>query len=885
MPRGARALRGRADRGRALAGAGGAPRAAQGTIEWVEVQLALDAAGRAQVTYQTRWRTDGTMHGFYFQGEAAAPRLPRRDGRASRRQPGPALDHRRRRRALGHRARRRARLGARGRRPTPSRYEADLAAAGLVAATTAEDGTELVVLNWAPVEWDAPLGHETLAVTFAAVPAPRAGRPLPRGRRRGRAPDRALGQRALPDHLPRRRRPAGALGALPPGARCRPAGTTASSSTSPARFFPGVVAATRAREAASWPRSRSARRRPTPTRSGSGWRDEQRALEIARREQALRASRRCSLLVAASLLAAGVKLKGIARAHATAPDVLWERDDWEPPRLRLSTLPQDRQGRRARPDRGAHAARPAVPGDPRDGARPARRARPDRGARRRGAPCGSRARGGAAGGRPLPGVRLEGARGRSPPRRRRASPAASASCSSGRCSARPGTPTSTPPASTTGASSGSSSPTSPPWPRCASTRRRTTTPNYYPWWVSSHHADGPGVWRGEGAAPFAGGGGRFGGGGATGSLRRAPRRARAGAGQGLDGRLRAGGPRAGLRARRLSLGLPQRLSLGLPLRVSQRLPLGLPQRLPLGLPQRLRLGGIALSRFFPTAAEAASLQLPLPASGARAARFSAAGRALRRRPRALLPRRAAWLQRLGLAMILAGHLPLWVRTQTNAPGGATPEHEEVWVAGRGRLARAGAGARAPRRALGHDALGHLQPPGEARPARAAGRALAGVPYVAGDVPRVALPGARPRAPSRSSSCRSGSTACARSGTRASCARRARPWRRPAPRPRRPRKGALRLRPDARAARGPPRAATPSTRGSCCARRARTPRGSSACRSRYRSTACRARTTPTSTPWCSARGTSACPGRPAARQRRRGGPGLRVRARRKASASS
>lgn len=39
----------------------------------------------------------------------------------------------------------------------------------------------------------------------------------------------------------------------------------------------------------------------------------------------------------------------------------------------------------------------------------------------------------------------------------------------------------------------------------------------------------------------------------------------------------------------------------------------------------------------------------------------------------------AWLQRLGYAIILAGHLPLWVRTQTNAPGGATPAHEEVWV--------------------------------------------------------------------------------------------------------------------------------------------------------------------------------------------------------------
>ena len=34
---------------------------------------------------------------------------------------------------------------------------------------------------------------------------------------------------------------------------------------------------------------------------------------------------------------------------------------------------------------------------------------------------------------------------------------------------------------------------------------------------------------------------------------------------------------------------------------------------------------------------------------------------------------------LGLGLILLGHLPLWVRTQTTAPGGATPLHEELWA--------------------------------------------------------------------------------------------------------------------------------------------------------------------------------------------------------------
>src|SRR5512143_1909881 len=46
---------------------------AQGAVQWVEVEIVLDENGRATVTYQARWHTTGTMHGFYFQGEAARP--------------------------------------------------------------------------------------------------------------------------------------------------------------------------------------------------------------------------------------------------------------------------------------------------------------------------------------------------------------------------------------------------------------------------------------------------------------------------------------------------------------------------------------------------------------------------------------------------------------------------------------------------------------------------------------------------------------------------------------------------------------------------------------------------------------------------------------------
>src|SRR5512141_960891 len=54
--------------------AAGVPAAlAQGQLDWVEVELVLDGDGRATVTYQARWRTSGTMHGFFFEGEAARP--------------------------------------------------------------------------------------------------------------------------------------------------------------------------------------------------------------------------------------------------------------------------------------------------------------------------------------------------------------------------------------------------------------------------------------------------------------------------------------------------------------------------------------------------------------------------------------------------------------------------------------------------------------------------------------------------------------------------------------------------------------------------------------------------------------------------------------------
>ncbi len=84
-----------------------------------------------------------------------------------------------------------------------------------------------------------------------------------------------------------------------------------------------------------------------------------------------------------------------------------------------------------------------------------------------------------------------------------------------------------------------------------------------------------------------------------------------------------------------------------------------------------------VSTFWPTPAEAESLKFLLPLPSLRA-RYVAAGVAFAAglglfclAPSPIAP--------FGLGIALLGHLPLWVRRQTNAPGGATPDHEEVWA--------------------------------------------------------------------------------------------------------------------------------------------------------------------------------------------------------------
>ncbi len=84
-----------------------------------------------------------------------------------------------------------------------------------------------------------------------------------------------------------------------------------------------------------------------------------------------------------------------------------------------------------------------------------------------------------------------------------------------------------------------------------------------------------------------------------------------------------------------------------------------------------------MNPLFPTAAEAAGLRFLLPLGDLRG-RLLASGALF-------FLGLAAWClgswpwTLAGLLLLLAGHLPLWVRSQTTAPGGATPAHEEIWA--------------------------------------------------------------------------------------------------------------------------------------------------------------------------------------------------------------
>ena len=560
---------------------------AQRQLQWVEVGLVLDGDGRATVTYQTRWQASGTMHGFYFEGERATPRFTGGSAELPGRRQVPLA-------ITSVSAGKWDVVLADGEAWGPGEatytftYEADLAAAGLVALTRDAAGRSLVVFNWAPVQWDEALQHETLVVAFKSVAAPRAGElaledatgaglrtePWVNERYkityRGVCDPPILWVRFHQDAVPAR-------------------GDHRVQLYLPSERFPGVAAAAERREA----ELRAERAR---------------ALERERQALLQRTLVLLPLLLALGLVGfvvAAKKLSGLARATATAPDVLWERDDWEPPRLRVSSFRKAGKVAELQPLEAL-----ALLGLPFQVILAMLLDRLEQGGRLRretrdGKPWLARA------GSEPPADEAYTAfvwKALGPSRHpcRRTSPAKVGELLVGTVQRKAWD------ADLDATREHYRKLFEEMFPDVAAVAGRKfgekDDPAYYPWWVSRHSSSGPSVWRSESGAsapaPFSAGGGRFGGGGArppswdapVAALGAVPARASMAA-------YGARGPRGRLRALGLSQRLPQRLPLGLPqclpLRVSQRVPLGLPQRLSL----RLRLGRLALSPLLPTAAE------------------------------------------------------------------------------------------------------------------------------------------------------------------------------------------------------------------------------------------------------------------------------------------
>ena len=84
-----------------------------------------------------------------------------------------------------------------------------------------------------------------------------------------------------------------------------------------------------------------------------------------------------------------------------------------------------------------------------------------------------------------------------------------------------------------------------------------------------------------------------------------------------------------------------------------------------------------MTPLLPTPAEAAGLRFLLPVGDVRV-RLLASGALFFLGLAAWCLGSWPWTM-AGLLLLLLGHLPLWVRTQTTSPGGATPQHEDVWA--------------------------------------------------------------------------------------------------------------------------------------------------------------------------------------------------------------
>ncbi|MDJ0975737.1 MAG: hypothetical protein QNJ98_14850, partial [Planctomycetota bacterium] len=140
-----------------------------GVPEWCEVAVDLKKNGRASIEYTVAYKhVSGTFNGFYFHG----PQIDRLN---------PVWDDAWASATLTGGKQVRIRRGFRNGKKTIEladggirsggvifrfRFATDLARAGFLARTTDAQGKKLIVFNWSPSTWDAPLDHYTVWVRY-----------------------------------------------------------------------------------------------------------------------------------------------------------------------------------------------------------------------------------------------------------------------------------------------------------------------------------------------------------------------------------------------------------------------------------------------------------------------------------------------------------------------------------------------------------------------------------------------------------------------------------------------------------------------------------------------------------------------------------------------
>jgi len=156
--------------------AGTARAAVSARLQWVEVDVGLREDGKADIVYKVRWNvSSGEMHGFYLEGmqetpvfnfetshaEAGGRTYPLSITKVGKRKYDVVL--------AGGKA-----LGP-GENTYIVHYAADLVDSRNLGLTEAPDLGPLVVLGWAPVQWDEALEHYTVYVHYPVeVPPERA---------------------------------------------------------------------------------------------------------------------------------------------------------------------------------------------------------------------------------------------------------------------------------------------------------------------------------------------------------------------------------------------------------------------------------------------------------------------------------------------------------------------------------------------------------------------------------------------------------------------------------------------------------------------------------------------------------------------------------------